>query len=527
MKKVVITSSQLLALALVVPLQAQAQTVVDSKHGHGNGLKHAEKNLQVIVNKLSLQSVPTEALNLPSVNDPKVQLGKQLFFTKNLGGEQSAACVSCHHPMLGGGDDLTLPVGVKAVNEFNDDSHDLLGHGRFNGHDDNDLPAVPRNSPTVFNLGLSERSMFWDSRVEFNADGDIVTPDSPVDAQGNRLADQNFPAGTTLAAAQARFPVTSGEEMRGDFAAGMSNEALRTTLTNRLNNSDPAFASQWPAAFEAVYGDSNVTFDRVADAIGDYERSMVFVNNPWQAYVEGDSSALTASQKAGAVLFFTPTDEGGAGCAGCHQGPTFAGVDHHLVAFPQVGPGKGNASGTSTGTDFGRENVTSDAGDRFHFRPPSLLNIEVTGPYGHGGAYQSLEQVVAHYTDPRKSINKLFKGPHGSAPFCQLTQLIDITQKNGQSCESLYPNAHANSLEVVTHLEQARAGQVAANGPLLANAKLNKKEVLWVADFLRALTDPCVKSRSCLNPWIVDGDDQADFPDDQPLVAVDKFGAEL
>ena len=61
---------------------------------------------------------------------------KNYFLQKNLGVEQSVACVSCHHPMLGGGDDVSLSVGVSAVNEIDQSSHDLLGHGKFNGLND-------------------------------------------------------------------------------------------------------------------------------------------------------------------------------------------------------------------------------------------------------------------------------------------------------------------------------------------------------------------------------------------------------
>jgi cytochrome c peroxidase len=493
-----------------------------------SNLENAQENLQVLIAELNLTAVDPQVENLPTITDDKAQLGKQLFFAKNLGGEQSAACVSCHHPTLGGGDQLSLPVGVSAVNELEQSSHDLLGHGRYNGDAINNLPSVPRNSPTVFNLGLNNRALFWDGRVERRRGGIIVTPDSPIDGQGRKLRDPNLPENTTLAAAQARFPVTSPEEMRGNFLASDDNQNLRTELTTRFTNSVSDFSSNWPASFVQAFGDNSITFNRIAEAIGEYERSMVFVNNPWKAYLEGDNEALSQEQKAGAVLFFASRRDGGAGCSGCHRGQTFASNRHHLVAYPQIGPGKGNDTGTNTSNDFGRENINNQPDERFHFRAPSLLNIAVTAPYGHTGAYQTLEEVVAHYNDPRDAINRLFSANNNeafsgsNAPFCQLTQIRDLMTKNGQSCEDLYPDAYQNSMAAVLHLEQARDGTVEARAPLRGRRNLSPEQVSHVAAFMRALTDPCVTNRACLEPWLVDESDRASYPDDLPLIATDK-----
>jgi len=478
-----------------------------------------------------LQNAPLPPL--PSINSAKAQLGKQLFFAKNLGGEQSAACVSCHHPSLGGGDNLSLPVGVNAINDVNQTSHNLLGHGRFNGNAANNIPTVPRNAPTIFNLGLINRGLFWDSRVESTRNGQIFTPDSAIDEQGRRRPDDSLPANTTLAAAQARFPVTSSDEMRGGFLLNGDNQSLRQSLAKRFDNSETNFESTWPAAFLDAFNEVEITFEHIADAIGEYERSMVFTQSPWNAYLAGDETALDQQQKAGAMLFFTSTQDGGAGCIACHRGPTLSDERHHLVAFPQIGVGKGNASNTETSHDFGRENVTNNEGDRFHFKTPGLLNVAVTAPYGHSGAYQTLEQVVRHYNNPRRTIDELFAGRGNvgqdnqgqiseQSPYCQLPQIQDLMLKNNQSCASIFPDAYINSITGVDHLQNARSGQVPANAPFRARVRLSPEQVDEVVAFLHSLTDPCVESRECLAPWIIDENDVASFPDDNPLVGHDK-----
>ena len=41
-------------------------------------------------------------------------MSSRLFFSKTLGGDEDTACASCHHPTLGGGDAMPLPIGVGA-----------------------------------------------------------------------------------------------------------------------------------------------------------------------------------------------------------------------------------------------------------------------------------------------------------------------------------------------------------------------------------------------------------------------------
>lgn len=500
-----------------------------------------EQELQGLVAAQGLMPIDTSSLSLPSIESGKAQLGKKLFFTKNLGGEQSAACVSCHHPSLGGGDDLSLSVGVSAIDHLGNDAHDLLGQGRFNGEDVNNLPSVPRNAPTVFNLGLLTQGLFWDSRVERTPEGHIVTPDSAINGDGLRLPDTSLSPTATLASAQAKFPVTSVEEMRGSFAQDADNDELRAALTARFNNSQADFITDWVTEFERVYPETEITFDLIADAIAEYERSMVFIDTPWQNYLAGNSDALSPEQKAGAILFFAPPQAGGAGCMFCHNGPAFTDSRHHLVAFPQIGPGKGNESESSTSQDFGRQNITNNEADKYHFRTPSLLNIAATAPYGHTGSYQTLEQVVSHYNNPNAAINRLFgqnQGSRnnsnaaagvldGSAPFCQLPQIKSLIETTGQTCQQLYPDAYVNSRQVARHLNRANTGDVEASSPLFANANLSKQDVRHLVAFLNALTDPCVEDRACLAPWIVDQNDAADFPDDQPLIAIDNNDSAL
>ncbi len=121
------------------------------------GAPSLDAGLRAIIADQGLSGDPSQGRDLPSINDPLAQLGKQLFFTKALGGDKDAACASCHHPLLGGGDGLALSIGVGAVDP------DLLGSGRSHP---SGAPNVPRNAPTTFNCAMWDQVMFHDGRLE-------------------------------------------------------------------------------------------------------------------------------------------------------------------------------------------------------------------------------------------------------------------------------------------------------------------------------------------------------------------------
>ncbi len=435
-----------------------------------------DAQLRALIQRHGLSGDPAEGLDLPNADDPEAVLGRRLFFSKSLGGDRDSACVSCHHPLLGGGDALPLSIGVGA------DVPELLGVGRT--HPDGDLP-VPRNAPTTFNLALYERALFWDSRVEHLEVG-IRTPDVP-------FGQSDPDAGKSLSEAQARFPVTSEEEMRGfEFVHGGENQEVRDALALRLSEDG------WGAELELVFGTSEVSYARIAEAIAAYEDSQVFTDTAWGAYVEGDEDAISESAKRGALLFFRTVEEGGFDCASCHSGDFFTDESFHAIAAPQIGRGKGD--GVSGTNDHGRARETADRNDRFSFRTPTLLNVAVTGPYFHSGAYAELSDVVRHHLDPRAELERF--------------DPTSVPMADGRAFER-------NTQEMLDFLEVSGRGIDSFDDPL----DFDEHEVAEVVAFLETLTDPCVLDRQCLTPWIADP--EHDDVDGHLLVAMDADGDPL
>ncbi len=440
--------------------------------------------LEKIIQQQGLRGDPSLERQLPSINTPLAQLGKQLFFSKALSGKMDTACASCHHPLLGGGDGLSLPIGVEAQDP------DHLGPGRrhsIQGQRYDGAPPVPRNAPTTFNIALWDQVLFHDGRIESlnkqpgagGSAGGIRTPDTFYNT-----ADPL--AGDNLVAAQARFPVTSEVEMRSfSFKRGDSNDTVRQYLVQRLlGQPDDLAARHWLQAFRIGFqqpqadADVLITFGSISQALATYQRSQLFVDTPWRAYVQGDHSALSEAAKKGALLFFNDYQQRGTHCAACHRGDFFTDEQFHTIALPQIG--RGQRIGAGGNADFGRFAISKNPADRYAFRTPTLLNVEVTGPYGHDGAYTTLEGIIRHHLNPKQAV--------ANYDTTQLDDNIDTSALQQHTRKALnkldYQRRHANEK------------------PVLRNVALSDQAVDQLLAFLQALTDPCVKTPACLAAWI-------------------------
>ena len=315
--------------------------------------------------------------------DPdKVILGQLLFHDKELSGNRNISCATCHHPLTDTGDGLSLSVG--------EGGHGLsvtrnTGSGKDAIHE-----RVPRNAPPVFMLGSTEvTKMFHDGRIQEN-DSFPSGFESPA---GQDLPDTL----ENIVAVQAMFPVTSPTEMAGQ---GKENRVAKAAtkgdvvavwnkLARRLRKI-PEYVELFKAAFDDIQNRRDITYAHAANAIAAFEIDAWRADN--SPYDQGD---LNEQEQAGHDLFF-----GAAGCDTCHSGNIFSDMDFHAIAMPQVGPGKDEDH-----EDLGRFLVTGEDKDKFKFRTPPLRNIALTAPYGHSGAYNTLEEVVRHKLDPVGYLN--------------------------------------------------------------------------------------------------------------------------
>ena len=393
------------------------------------------------------------------INDDKVRLGQQLFFDKVLSGNLNIACATCHHPLAGTADGLSLSVGEGGQG---------LGVTRDNGTGGAAVrERVPRNAPALFNLGAREFSgLFHDGRVQPNA----AMPNGVESPAGSSL-----PEGLdSPLAVQAMFPVTSPTEMAGHAgenpiadAAAIGDlagpDGVWAQLAERIRGID-GYVDQFIKAFDGVTSAGDIHFTHVANAIAAFESTNWRADNsPFDRFLRGERSAMSTSAQSGMRIFYS---ESKGNCASCHAGVFQTDHSFRAIAMPQVGPGKGD--GAFGYEDFGRERVTGDPGDRYRFRVPSLRNVAQTAPYGHSGAYNSLDAIVRHHLNPVASLYDY------DASQAVMPSRPDLDATDGLA------------------MSDPRVLLSIASANELAPTHLTEREIRQLIDFLHALTDPAM-----------------------------------
>ncbi len=385
-----------ISLALIASLALAACGAGDQitfDESFGSGTTSADTLDQKVAEALQLAGV--QGVSRPQPDAPElVELGEALFFDKILSGNQNISCATCHHPVAFTGDSLPVSLGEGGTG---------LGANRAQGAGH----LIPRNAPHIFNAGVSGvDTMFWDSRVHRDpATGELSTPEAGLNGLAPALP--HAQQLTSALAAQAMFPVTSHEEMRGqtgtnEIADAANNEQVWARLMVRLVGTSngtvggiDGYRTLFSAAYPAVVNFDDFNFGHAARAIAAFERSLwTALDSPFDRYVGGDTGALSAAAKRGAVIF---CDQGK--CATCHSGPLLTDFQHHAIAVPQVGPGK-----NAPGEDLGRALETGLTADNYKFRTPQLRNVALTGPWMHDGAFTTLEAAVRHHLDPLQSL---------------------------------------------------------------------------------------------------------------------------
>jgi len=467
-----------------------------------------DKQLSTLIEEHNLTGDPSTGRDNPSITDPEAQLGMKLFFTKTLGVAGDTACVTCHHPLLGGGDGVQISIGTGATDT------DVFGYDRvldpLNSAIFDDVGGGPTqtvNAPTSYNAGLHDRFMAWHGIIEaadpsagYNGTvGGIYNPDSAYEEDNSTRIVDPF-AGDNIPASQARFPVQNPIEMAGHnpLIKDLSSFEIRKILLDRFTGEGNSGAlgtdyltAEQRAAWKKAFDDAGVELNdaNIYNMIAYYERTQLFIENPWKQYVEGNLTALSDDAKKGAILFFSDYTEGGANCAYCHKGDFFTDNALHVMAVPQIGLGtQKDDNNESTGDSFGREDITHQRSDRYKWRTMQLLNVEKTGPWSHDGAFTTLRAMVQHMVDP-------------STPYDE----SNILQPNMQNIQNIQEN-HDKAL---AQLEKNRLDGISPHRV----ADLDDTQIDQLVEFLKSLTDPRLNDYEYMKQWVPEISEESEILD--------------
>jgi cytochrome c peroxidase len=317
------------------------------------------------------------------------RLGAMLFHENSLSGNRDVSCTSCHHPRFGTTEPIPFSIGTG-------------GSGMGSGRHQRNGGVTKRHSPHLLNLGYQEiEFMFWDGRIHRDQKSGVLTTPEPAINGANPVRKDIARTLSTALAAQTIFPIVNQLEMMGennDIAKAFNKEgnlgawkAIMKRLTT--GNLGKRYLDQFKKAFPQA---TEFHIGHVGEAFGAFlGRSFNIIDTPYDRYLKGDSTAMSESEKRGLIVF---SNRGK--CIRCHNGAHLSNWEFKTVGTPQLTPEKYVAP-----YDQGRFEVTGLKRDLFKFRTPALRNLAITAPYMHNGSLATLEDVIKHYNDPKKSLD--------------------------------------------------------------------------------------------------------------------------
>jgi cytochrome c peroxidase len=283
---------------------------------------------------------------------------------------------------------------------------------------------VPGNEPTAERVFLG-RALYFDPRL--SADGTVAcatchdvtrgfSDQRPVsEGIGGQLGRRNAP--TTLNAALLTEQFWDGRATTVEHQAGMPvlNPIEMGFASEEAAVERIAAIPEYVAAFQKAYG-RGVNYEDLRAAIGAFERTLIFLDAPFDRYLAGDAKAISAQAARGHELFV-----GKARCVACHPlntaNPLGSDNNYHNIGvaarnkdFESLAakalkrlaedPSESTLDELALSTDMselGRFMVTKNRADIGSFKTEQLRNIGVTAPYMHDGSMQTLWDVMDHY----------------------------------------------------------------------------------------------------------------------------------
>ena len=156
------------------------------------------------------------------------------------------------------------------------------------------------------------------------------------------------------------------------------------TLENVLRklNASPVYRED----FKRAFGVNEISSAEFLKSLSQFMVTMVSANSRYDKFIRNEGEQLNEAELKGLKLFQL-------NCSSCHATDLFT-----------DGSYRNNGLSSDFRFDKGREEITLDRKDRGRFKAPTLRNVEQSAPYMHDGRFETLEEVLDHYThDIRQS----------------------------------------------------------------------------------------------------------------------------
>lgn len=169
--------------------------------------------------------------------------------------------------------------------------------------------------------------------------------------------------------------------------------------------------SYYPTLFERDFGSPEINSERIRYALSGFISGMNSFNSKFD-----QGQPLTATETLGKNLFETKYP-----CNSCHNVGSPTGY---------LNGGEGGTAFSNIGLDIADSDrgvgaISGNPADDGKFKIPSLRNIALTAPYMHDGRFNTLEEVLDHYSNTmmeHPNLDERLKEPNGDALRMQISE---------------------------------------------------------------------------------------------------------
>lgn len=301
----------------------------------------------------------------------KANLGRVLFYDKNLSKDRSVSCASCHKARYAFSDNVAFSTGIE---------------GRLTARNSMPLGNVANFSAHYSTINGKTPMLFWDERAK------------DVPGQSRQTFGNPQEMGMTMEEVVARVKAQTyysdiWEKAYDDFEP--TGDKILACL-NEFVGAMSCFDTKLDRAMEHTAGDlsqSGASIDTLIFKDYSSTDTTVIIN-----------TIFSPSEDRGRIIFVT-------NCTKCHS---------PIRPFQQVFSA---CNGLDMNyLDKGLAELTGNPADVGVFKSPSLRNIALTAPYMHDGRFKTLEEVVDFYSDnvkPHPNLNPILL--HNGDPNLHLT----------------------------------------------------------------------------------------------------------
>ncbi len=254
-----------------------------------------------------------------------------------------------------------------------------------------DEPIEPIRPPKLIDVGKMElgKKLFYDRRLSLSGNfscnschnlssGGVDNQQYSVGHKWRRLS-INTPTVLNASLNVAQFWDGRASTLQDQASGSLENPsgmALSHSIAVNVVKTIPGYVSE----FRKVFAEKAITLEMITDSIAEFEKTLVTPDSKFDQWLLGNELAMSDYELSGYQLFKE------VGCASCHNGAGVGGqVFRKLGVFETY---------ITDHPSRGRADISGNNEDENVFKVPMLRNIELTYPYFHDGAVDTLDKAV-------------------------------------------------------------------------------------------------------------------------------------